>query len=170
MTVEQKVSETELARNTRQVLSDVQRGRTTLIESHGKPEAALMDIIDYRILRAVMRAYAQPIQTDAEAGLSDQAVAAVEDLDARYGQVLSHYLSRSISLARAAKLLGIPWLELRTRCLRLERALANRAGESHRRCRGCRRQQKTGEAGPCQIPSSSIIPCSPIWRLSDGLT
>lgn len=59
MTVVQRVSRTELARNTRRVLSDVQRGRTTLIETHGVPEAALLDIVDYRILRAVMHYYAE---------------------------------------------------------------------------------------------------------------
>ncbi len=120
MTVEQKVSRTELARNTRQVLSDVQRGRTTLIESHGKPEAALMDIIDYRILRAVMHFYAERSEIDPEAGLGEAEVDALDDAEARYGLVFAHYLAGSISLARAGELLNIPWLELRTRCLQLD--------------------------------------------------
>lgn len=34
----QRVSCTELARNTRRLLSDVQRGRTALIENDGEPE------------------------------------------------------------------------------------------------------------------------------------
>jgi predicted HTH domain antitoxin len=120
MTVVQRVSRTELARNTRRVLSDVQRGRTTLIETHGIPEAALLDIVDYRILRAVMHYYAELPEIDAAAGLAQSAVQALEDTEARYRLVFAHYLAKSISLARAAELLTIPWLELRMRCLRLD--------------------------------------------------
>jgi len=42
----------------------------TLIESRCKPEAALLDIVDYRILRAVMRTYARTPAIDADAGLT----------------------------------------------------------------------------------------------------
>ncbi len=120
MVVDQRVSRTELARHTRRVLSDVQRGRTTLIEAHGEPEAALMDIVDYRILRAVMRYYAETPKIDPESGLAESEVQGLEDAQARYGLVFAHYLAGSISLSRAAELLDMPWLELRTRCLRLD--------------------------------------------------
>jgi predicted HTH domain antitoxin len=120
MTVIQRVSRTDLARNTRRVLRDVQRGRTALIESHGEPEAALLDIVDYRILRAVMRYYAESPVIDPEIGLSEAAVQALNDLNERYALVFGHYLGESISLARAAELLDMSWLELRTRCLRLD--------------------------------------------------
>lgn len=120
MTLIQRVSRTDLARNTRRVLRDVQRGRTALIESHGEPEAALVDIVDYRILRAVMRYYAEPPDGELAAGLSEAAVQVLDDLNARYTLVFAHYLSGSISLARAAELLDVPWLELRARCLRLD--------------------------------------------------
>lgn len=119
MSAMQRVSRTELARNTRRVLRDVQRGRTAVIENYGEPEAALLDIVDYRILRAVMRVYADGPELDLDGGLSDEAVAGLGDPDARYRLVFAHYLSGSISLARASELLDIPWLELRTRCLRL---------------------------------------------------
>ncbi len=120
MTLIQRVSRTDLARNTRRVLRDVQRGRTALIESHGEPEAALVDIVDYRILRAVMRYYAELPDVVPEVGLPEAAVQALDDLDARYALVFRHYLSENISLARAAELLDMSWLELRTRCLRLD--------------------------------------------------
>ncbi len=120
MTLIQRVSRTDLARNTRRVLRDVQRGRTALIESHGEPEAALVDIADYRILRAVMRYYAESPTTDPEAGLSEAAVQALDDLNARYALVFKHYLNGGISLARAAELLDMSWLELRERCQRLD--------------------------------------------------
>lgn len=80
----------------------------------------MMDIVDYRLLRAVINYYAQRHEIDVEAGLSDEVVAAVSDPQARFNLVLAHYLGSAISLARAAELLGLPWLDLRTRCLRLD--------------------------------------------------
>jgi len=67
-----------------------------------------------------MRYYAKLPDIDPEAGLSEAAVQALDDLNARYALVFGHYLGGSISLARAAELLDMPWLELRTRCLRLD--------------------------------------------------
>lgn len=116
----QRVRKTDLARHTRRVIQAVQRGRTALIESHGQPEAVIMDVIDYRILRAVLRYYAQPPEIDPTAGLADQDAARAADPQARYDMVLAHYLAGAISLARAAELLDLAWLDLRTRCLRLD--------------------------------------------------
>lgn len=132
MTLIHRVSRTELARNTRRILTDVQRGRLALIESHGQPEAALLDIIDYRLLRAVVRYYAAPPDISTNAGLTAQAVAACADSAEVYALVMAHYLAGAISLGRAAELLDMPWLELRTRCLRLDipvRAAPADAGE-----------------------------------------
>lgn len=114
------IRKTDLARNTRQVINAVLRGQTAVVESHGQPEVAIMDIVDYRITRAVMRYYAQPPEIDLEAGLSDQQVAATTDLQDRFNLVLAHYLAGAISLGRAAELLEFPWLDLRTRFLRLD--------------------------------------------------
>lgn len=130
MDVVQRVSRTDLARNTRRVLNDVRRGRTTLIENYGEPEAALLDIVDYRILRAVMRYHAEMPKIASDAGLSEEDVQAMDDPDARYGLVFAHYLAGSISLARTAELLDIPWLELRTRCLRLNVPLRSAPGDA----------------------------------------
>ncbi|MBI2942534.1 MAG: type II toxin-antitoxin system prevent-host-death family antitoxin [Chloroflexi bacterium] len=111
----QRVARTDLARKTRQVLQAVQRGRTVVIESHGQPEAAILDIADYRILRAVMRYYSRPPKVDVEAGLTDEQVAAIRDPQERYDLVIAYYLGESISLSRAAELLQVPWFELRLR-------------------------------------------------------
>jgi len=116
----QRVRKTDLARHTRRVIQAVQRGRTALIESHGQPEAVIMDVIDYRILRAVMRYHVQPPDIDPAAGLADRQAAQAADPQARYDTVLAHYLAGAISLARAAELLDLAWLDLRTRCLRLD--------------------------------------------------
>jgi hypothetical protein len=37
----------------------------------------------------------------------------------KYDLIISHYLAESINLNRASELFGIPWLDLRTRFLRL---------------------------------------------------
>ena len=116
----QRISKTDLARNTRQVLNTVMRGQTALIESHGKPEAAIIDIVDYLIVRAVMRYYARPPQIDVDAGLTDAAVAGTADLQARTNLVLAYYLADAISLSRAAELLGLSSFDLRLRFVRLD--------------------------------------------------
>ena len=116
----QRVRKTDLARNTRQVINTVLRGQTAVVESHGQPEVAIMDILDYRITRAVMGYYARRPQIDLEAGLSDGQVAAVADSQERFDLVLAHYLAGAISLSRAAELLDLPWLDLRARFLRLD--------------------------------------------------
>jgi len=113
------VRKTDLARNTHQVINAVLRGQTAVIESHGQPEAAIIDIIDYRILRAAMRYYAQQPEIDMEAGLPDREKA-LPNLQDRFNLVMAHYLAGAISLARAAELLDLSWLDLRTRCLRLD--------------------------------------------------
>ena len=116
----QRIRKTDLARNTREVLNTVMRGQTALIESHGKTEAAIIDIVDYLILRAVMRYHARPPQIAVDAGLTDAAAAATADLQARYNLVLAHYLADAISLSRAAELLGLPSFDLRIRFVRLD--------------------------------------------------
>ena len=115
----QHVRKTDLARHTHQVINAVLRGQTAVIESHGQPEAAIIDILDYRILRAAMRYYAQQPRIDVEAGLSNQEKA-LSNLQDRFNLVMAHYLAGTISLARAAELLDLSWLDLRTRCLRLD--------------------------------------------------
>lgn len=114
------VSKTDLARHTRRVISTVQRGHTAVIESHGEPEAAIIDITDFRILRAVMRYCAQQTEIDVAGGLTDDAVAPLSDLQERYNLVMAHYLAGAISLSRTAELLDLPWLDLRTRFQRLD--------------------------------------------------
>jgi exoribonuclease II len=114
------VSKTNLARNTRQVINAVLRGQTAVVESHGQPEVAILDIVDYRIIRAVMRYHAQKPEIDAEAGLADERVTALSDVQDRFDLVLAHYLAESISLGRAAELLDIYRLDLQARFVRLD--------------------------------------------------
>jgi predicted HTH domain antitoxin len=116
----QRVRKTDLARSTRQVINNVLRGQTAVVESHGQPEVAIMDIVDYRITRAVMRYYAQQPEIDVEEGLADQQVTSTSDPQERFNLILAHYLAGAISLGRAAELLELPWVDLRTRFQRLD--------------------------------------------------
>jgi predicted HTH domain antitoxin len=116
----QYVPKTELARNTRRVINSVLRGQPAVVESYGQPEVAIIDIVDYYIVRAVMRFYAYRPEIDPETGLPDQEVEAASDPQERFDLVLAHYLAGAISLGRAAELLDLAWLDLRTRCLRLD--------------------------------------------------
>ncbi len=116
----QRVRKTDLARSTRQVINNVLRGQTAVVESHGQPEVAIMDIVDYRITRAVMRYFGQQPKIDVEEGLSDEQVACASESQERFNLILAHYLAGAISLGRAAELLELPWLDLRTRFQRLD--------------------------------------------------
>ncbi len=117
-----RVRKTELARNTKQVINAVLRGQTAFIEDHGEPEAAIIDITDYYILRAAMRFYAHPpaIDAESEAGLSDAEADAAGGLQERYNLVIAHYLAGAISLGRMAELLGLPMADLQMRFVRLD--------------------------------------------------
>jgi predicted HTH domain antitoxin len=111
---------TELARNTRQIIRAAQRGQTVVIEHHGHPEVAIIDIIDYCILRALAHYHAHSPQVEAGDGLSDEMIAAQPTLQAQYDLIVAYYLEEEISLSRAAELLDLPWLDLRSRFLRLD--------------------------------------------------
>ena len=47
-------------------------------------------------------------------------VTAQPTLQAQYDLILAYYLAEEISLSRAAELLDLPWLDLRTCFLRLD--------------------------------------------------
>lgn len=115
-----RVPKTDLARQTRQVINAVLRGHTVVIESHGQPEVAIVDIVDFYIVRAVMGYYARQPEIDPEASLTQQHVDEISGPQARFDLVLAHYLAISISLEWAAELLGLAWLDLHTRCQRLD--------------------------------------------------
>jgi prevent-host-death family protein len=120
MDITYHAGKTELARNTRQIIRAAQRGQTVVIEHHGQPEVAIIDIVDYRILRALAHYYAHPPQVETGSGLNDEAVATQPSPQEQYDLVLAYYLADEISLSRAAELLELPWLDLRTRFLRLD--------------------------------------------------
>jgi len=120
MEMVQYVRKTDLARNTRQVIRDALRGQTIVVENHGEPEVAIIDIADYHILRAVAHYHAQPLQIESGKGLADETIEQLSSPQAQYDLVIAHYLAGNISLGRAAELLKLPWVDLRTRLARLD--------------------------------------------------
>ena len=115
----QHIRKTELARNTSQIIRRVQRGQTVLVENHGQAEAAILDILDYHILRAVTSFYSRPPKINPQ-GLSLKEVHDIASQQEKYDLVLAYYLSDAISLGHAAELLDLPSLDLQTRFMRLD--------------------------------------------------
>ena len=115
-----RVRKTDLARNSSQIIRNVQRGQTVLIENHGHAEAAILDIVDYHILRAVTTYYAHPAKIKPKAGLSNDALAKLDSPQNVYDLVMAYYLAGAISTGKAAELLDLPWLDLRNRFIRLD--------------------------------------------------
>ena len=115
----QRVRKTDLARNTRQVIRNVQRGQTVLVESHGQAEAAIMDILDYRILRAFLAYHTRPPKVESK-GLDAENLSGLDDPQQICDLVLAHYLAGAISLGRAAELLELPAFDLQARFQRLD--------------------------------------------------
>jgi predicted HTH domain antitoxin len=134
------IKRTDLARNTRQVVDRVRRGDTLIVESYGEEQVVIMDVLNYRLMRAVaayhrLPPHASPANDpDLEpAGLSEAELAADKSLSdeadpglamaktqVRWNQVMAAYLDGHISLGRAATLLGLSRYELDERFRRLD--------------------------------------------------
>lgn len=130
------VSPSDLSAEGRQLLDAVRRGETVFVEEEeGRAEAALMDIVDYRILRAVMRALAAKPEINPNEGLPENRLAGDPGDQERFNQVIAHYLGEAISLSRAAELLEMAPSTLRDRFDRLDvprRIAPSGAGEARR--------------------------------------
>jgi prevent-host-death family protein len=114
-----RVRKTDLARNTSQIIRNVLRGQPAVVESHGQPEVAIVDVADYLILRAVARYHENPPPIHPD-GFTDDEANQLTDPQERYNVAMAHYLAGAISTGRTAELLDIPWIELRERFRRLD--------------------------------------------------
>ena len=113
-----RVRKTDLARNTSQIIRNVLRGQPTVIENHGQPEVAIVDVIDYLILRAVAHFHAGPAKLN-PTGPVDEEFTGLSTQE-RYDQAMAYYLSEQCSTGRMAELLQIPWVDMRERFNRLD--------------------------------------------------
>lgn len=114
----QRIRKTDLARNTHQIIQNVQRGGAILIENHGQAEVAIVDVCDYYILRTLASYYTRPSQVHRKE-IRDNVIAKMEDQQSVYDLVLAAYLGGDISLGRSAELLELPLLDLQSRFIRL---------------------------------------------------
>ncbi len=120
------ISRTDLARHTRRVLERVRRSGPVIVTGHGDEQAVVLDITDYRLLRAaaayrLQQEGAQPrAKAEMPRGLSEEEVqAAIEvaggNVQAGWNRVMAAYWDGDISLGRAAELLGLSRFELMER-------------------------------------------------------
>lgn len=98
------ISKTDLARRTREVLDQARRGQMIIVRSYGEDQVVLLDILDYRILKAL-----------ASNVLAPDARLSIDDTE----KAIHAYLNEDISLAKAAELLGVSRYELLERFERM---------------------------------------------------
>ena len=117
-----KVPRSQLGQEAPRVLEAVQRGEIALVEDDGKAEAAILDIVDYRLLRAFARYHTKPEEFDLSLDPTDQRFAGLDE-QGLYDLVMAYYqapdIDQAISLGRMAELLGLPMIEIQLRCARL---------------------------------------------------
>jgi hypothetical protein len=119
-----RVTQDDLARDPSAILETVRREGSALVERQGEPQAAIIDVIDYRLLRAAAHAQVEPPGQAANEHtlvqeLSDKELAKASDTQARYNLVVKWHLAGLISTGRMAELLGLPFIDLSTRFHRL---------------------------------------------------
>jgi len=118
MDLDRRISFADLSPKAHQLLKRVREGKPVFLEEGGEDEAVIVDILDYRLLRAAMHAAMRQSDFDPEAGLSEDVLSS--DPQTQCDQILAHYLSGIISLGRASELLGVSPANLRTRFERLD--------------------------------------------------
>jgi len=115
MNYEQRISKTDLARSTHQVIREAQRGYTVLVENHGQPEVAIVDIVDFQLQRAAIHYFSFPKEYEQDLEISEAIVDALPTDQDRFNFVIGHYLAVHISIGRSAELLGMSPPELQVR-------------------------------------------------------
>jgi predicted HTH domain antitoxin len=91
------ISRTDLARNTREIVDQVRKGHTIFVQSYGEDQIVLLDLLDYKILKALV----------------DYALQETNQLQAGdVSEVMRLYLDEKISLAKASEMLGLSRYEL----------------------------------------------------------
>jgi predicted HTH domain antitoxin len=118
MQYDQRISKTDLARSTHQVIREAQRGYTVLVENHGQPEVVIVDIIDFQLQRAAMHYLGFPKEFEKDIEISEATVKSLPTDQDRFNLVIGHYLAVHISIGRSAELLGMSPPELQVRLMR----------------------------------------------------
>jgi hypothetical protein len=115
MQYEQRISKTDLARSTHRVIRDAQRGYTVLVEHHGQPEVAIVDIVDFQLQRAAIHYFSSPKEYKGDLEISESMLEGLPDDQQRFNLVIGHYLAEHQSIGRSAELLRMSTPELMIR-------------------------------------------------------
>ncbi len=107
-----------LARSTHQVIREAQRGYTVLVENHGQPEVAIVDIIDFQLQRAAMHYFGFPKEFEHDVEISESILKSLPTDQDRFNLVIGHCVAVHISIGRSAELLGMSPPELQVRLMR----------------------------------------------------
>lgn len=118
MSYEQRISKTDLARSTHHVIREAQRGYTVLVENHGQPEVAIVDIIDFQLQRAAIHYFRSPKEYELDIEITETFLKSLATDQDRFNLVIGHYLTVHISIGRSAELLGMSPPELQVRLMR----------------------------------------------------
>lgn len=113
----QKITRTDLQRDSGEIFDALMRGRAYKVAKHGKPRAVLLDIYDYYCLSAVATYSIQEVPPQEEL---QKAISETKDEEIKHTLLIWQYLNKDLSLERTAKLLGITSGELTARFFRLE--------------------------------------------------
>lgn len=115
MKYEQRITKTDLARSTHNVIREAQRGYTVLVENHGQPEVVIVDIVDFQLQRAAIHYFSSPQEYAKDVEINEVALKTLPTDQDRFNTVIGHYLAVHISIGRSAELLGMSTPELMVR-------------------------------------------------------
>jgi predicted HTH domain antitoxin len=97
MTMQVTISRTDLARNTLEIVDQVRKGHTIVMHSYGEDQIVLLDLLDYKLLKALV----------------DYALQETNNVQTNnVNEVIRLYLDEQISLAKASEMLGVSRYEL----------------------------------------------------------
>src|SRR5215208_4284912 len=91
MQSEQRISKTDLARSPHQVIREAQRGYTVLVENHGQPEVAIVDIIDFQLQRAAIHYFRTPKEYEPDMEITETFLKSLATDQDRFNLVIGHY-------------------------------------------------------------------------------
>ena len=118
MEYNQRISKTDLARNTHHVIREAQKGYTVLVENHGQAEVAIVDIIDFQLQRAAIHYFSSPKEFADNLDVSESILESLATDQDRFNLVIGHYIAEHQSIGRSAELLGMSTPELMLRLRR----------------------------------------------------
>ena len=86
-----------------------------LIENHGQPEVAIVDIVDFQLQRAAIHYFNFPKEYEKDLQITESLLGSLATDQEQFNMVVDHYLAEHQSIGRSAELLGMSTPELMIR-------------------------------------------------------